>query len=354
MVDKEAGMKKVALVIVLLMMFASVAGAAIPNDDKDFRTGLKSYNSRNYTAAVKYFKEYINKKPDPTAYYLIGYSLYELGKFSEADEYFRDAYLLDPEYSLEKVGLIKKTSGEVASIKSAVTKRTEPAVKNEETKSDHPVKQPEPSAGKPLPASSETKEGKSGGAVSANQKAKAAEAVPAPSAAQKSATPAQSAPQQAELPRAPQAVPAPHVAPMPMPVAAGPAALIAMLAAFGMILVFIGIAFYVYYSLCLFLIAKKLAVPAPWTAWIPLVQVWTFVASAGKPGWWILLFLVPIVNLFVGIYLWMCVTENLGKNKWLGLLILVPLVGIFYPAWLAFSKTEGSGGYTPPEETLTE
>jgi uncharacterized membrane protein YhaH (DUF805 family) len=120
-------------------------------------------------------------------------------------------------------------------------------------------------------------------------------------------------------------------------------------------LVFIGIAFYIYYSLCLFLIAKKLDVPAPWTAWIPLVQLWTFVVSAGKPGWWVLLFLVPLVNFFVGIYLWICVTENLGKNKWLGLLILVPLVGILYPGWLAFSKTESSGGYTPPdEETLAE
>jgi len=101
-------MKKVALVIVLLMLFAAAAGAAVPNDDKDFRTGLKAYHSKNYKAAVKYFKEYVSKKPDPTAYYLIGYSLYEMGKFSEADDYFRDAYLIDPEFSLEKVGLIKK------------------------------------------------------------------------------------------------------------------------------------------------------------------------------------------------------------------------------------------------------
>jgi len=101
-------MKKVALAMMLIVLFAAVAGAAIPSDDKDFRTGLKSYNSKNYQAAVKYFKEYINKKPDPTAYYLTGYALYKLGKFSEADDYFRDAFLIDPEFSLEKVGLIKK------------------------------------------------------------------------------------------------------------------------------------------------------------------------------------------------------------------------------------------------------
>lgn len=314
-------MKKVALVVVLLVLFAAVAGAAIPKDDKDFRTGLKSYNSKNYKAAIKYFKEYISKKPDPTAYYLIGYSLYKLGKFSEADEYFRDAFLIDPEYSLEKVGLVKKASGEVMAIETA-------------------LKKPEPDAMAGKPAAT----------TPADQKAK---------------TPAQSAPQQVELPKPTQTVPKPPtptetavpLLPMPkqMPDAAGPGALIAMVAALGMILVFIGIAFYIYYSLCLFLIAKKLDVPAPWTAWIPLVQLWTFVVSAGKPGWWVLLFLVPLVNFFVGIYLWICVTENLGKNKWLGLLILVPLVGILYPGWLAFSKTESSGGYTPPNvETLAE
>jgi len=127
-------MKKVALIMVLLALFAAVASAAIPTDDKDFRTGLKSYNSRNYMAAVKYFKEYINKKPDPTAYYLIGYSLYKLGKFSEADEYFREAYLIDPEYSLEKVGLIKKTSGDVAAKEPVLTKKSEAAADNKEVK----------------------------------------------------------------------------------------------------------------------------------------------------------------------------------------------------------------------------
>lgn len=359
-------MKKIALVMVLLVLFAAVAGAAIPIDDKDFRTGLKSYNNKNYKSAVKYFREYINKKPDPTAYYLIGYSLYKLGKFSEADEYFRDAYLIDPEYSLEKVGLIKKASGKVVAIEPALTKKPDPASEKKEAKpvssakaaaAQSAPKKPEPAVVPAQTTAKETQPTKPVQAAPAAQKAKAPEVAPA---AQKPAAPVPPTPQQAQPATPPQAVPtptAPAVSPMPMqmPNAAGPAALIAMIAAFGMILIFIAVAVYVYYSLCLFLIAKKLDVPAPWTAWIPLVQVWTFVTSAGKPGWWILLLLVPIVNFFIGMYLWMCITENLGKNKWLALLILVPLVGIVFPGWLAFSKTESSGGYTPPDdETLTE
>jgi len=104
-------MKRLGLIIALFLLFAAVSDGAVP-DNKEFRKGLKYYNSRNFKAAVKQFKEYVNSKPDPAAYYLIGYSLYKLGKFSEADEYFSQAYFIDPEFSLEKAGLIKKTSEE--------------------------------------------------------------------------------------------------------------------------------------------------------------------------------------------------------------------------------------------------
>lgn len=101
------------------------------------------------------------------------------------------------------------------------------------------------------------------------------------------------------------------------------------------------IAFYLYFSLCIYLIARKLGVPAPFLAFIPLVQAWTFAVAAkgndSKPCLWILGLCVPIVGVFIGTYLWMCITENLGREKWLGLLILVPLINIGFMGWLAFS-----------------
>jgi len=118
---KEEGMKKLGLIIALVLLFAAVSDGAIPND-MEFRKGLKFYNSKNYRAAAKQFQEYLKRKPDPTAYYLIGYSLYKLGKFSEANEYFSQTYLIDPEFSLEKVGLIEKTSREIVPKKPASPK----------------------------------------------------------------------------------------------------------------------------------------------------------------------------------------------------------------------------------------
>jgi hypothetical protein len=98
---------------------------------------------------------------------------------------------------------------------------------------------------------------------------------------------------------------------------------------------------YLYGCLCLFLIAKKLDVPAAWTAWLPVLQLWAFFRSAGKSLWWILLFFIPLVNAIVGVYLWMCIVENLGRNKWMGLLMLLPIINLVFLGVLAFSKKEG-------------
>lgn len=52
----------------------------------------------------------------------------------------------------------------------------------------------------------------------------------------------------------------------------------------GILIFIILLIMYFYASLCLFLIAKKLAVPSPVFAWIPLIQVWTFVVVAKGTG----------------------------------------------------------------------
>jgi hypothetical protein len=323
-------MRKTGLVIVLLLLFATVSGAAV-TDDKEFRTGLKYYNSKNYKAAVKQFREYVDSKPDPAAYYLLGYSLYKLGRFGEADEYFSQAYFIDPEFSLEKAGLIKKPSGEVAPEKPALKKAPlkTPAIKTAESAE----KQPAPVAKKILPSSPSP-------VAPANQKQKASGPVSAPAATPKQIVPRQTAPSPMPAPSTP--VVKPLQMPKQIPGAAAPL-LVGIMAAFGMFFFIIVIAFYVFVSLCLFLIAKKLNVPAPWTAWIPIVNIWTLVACAGQPAWWLIFCFIPIVNFFVFIYLYMCITENLGNNKWLGLLMLVPLVNLGFLGWLAFSKSESYG-----------
>lgn len=119
-----------------------------------------------------------------------------------------------------------------------------------------------------------------------------------------------------------------------------PNAVAALVAGFLTVFLYIVAGLYLYGSLCLYLIAKKLNVPAAWTAWIPILQIWAFFASAKQPLWMVLLFIIPFVNAIAATYLWICIVENLGRNKMLGLLMLIPVVNLMFLGFLAFSKEE--------------
>lgn len=67
--------------------------------ESPYDKAVKAYFKKDYKTAAKYFKEYVEKKPDPYAYYLLGYSLYELKKHPESVKYFREAYTIDPNIS---------------------------------------------------------------------------------------------------------------------------------------------------------------------------------------------------------------------------------------------------------------
>lgn len=132
--------------------------------------------------------------------------------------------------------------------------------------------------------------------------------------------------------------PSPHRVPAMPGIKEPNAEMLAAFAAFGTVFLLLAAAAYIYISLCMYIIAKKLNVSAAWTAWVPILNFWPLFASAGKPIWWVIFILIPLVNIFIITYLWMCIAENLGKNKWLGLLILVPIANVVLPGLLAFSS----------------
>lgn len=105
-------MKK--LIFVVLMVFALSAVYDIgfseenPEQRLEYITALKYYNSQKYKEAVEVLEEHVKKTPSAVDYYLLGYALYELKRFDESNEAFKQAYLLDPEFSLEKAGLLKE------------------------------------------------------------------------------------------------------------------------------------------------------------------------------------------------------------------------------------------------------
>ena len=100
------------------------------------------------------------------------------------------------------------------------------------------------------------------------------------------------------------------------------------------------VALYIYLALCLQILAEKTNTPNSWLAWIPIADIFLMLQIAQKPLWWFLLFLIPIVNIVIGIIIWMKIAERTGKPSWLGVLLIVPVIGIAIPGYLAFSGGE--------------
>ncbi len=79
-----------------------------------------------------------------------------------------------------------------------------------------------------------------------------------------------------------------------------------------------------------------------WAAIIPIYNVIVLLQVVGKPVWWIILFLIPFVNLIMMILVALELSKVFGKGGGFAAgLILLPF--IFYPV-LAF----GDARYVPP------
>ena len=78
-----------------------------------------------------------------------------------------------------------------------------------------------------------------------------------------------------------------------------------------------------------------------WAAIIPFYSFYILCKIGGRPGWWLILLLIPVVNIVILIIVSTDVAKNFGKGAGFGL-GLVFLAFIFYPilAW-------GSATYTP-------
>lgn len=97
------------------------------------------------------------------------------------------------------------------------------------------------------------------------------------------------------------------------------------------------IAIYAYLSFALATIAKKTNTENDWLAWIPIVNIYLMVKIAGKPGWWFILFLIPIVNIIFAIIVWMEIAKVRNKPEWLGILVIFPVFNLIIPGVLAFT-----------------
>ncbi len=83
-----------------------------------------------------------------------------------------------------------------------------------------------------------------------------------------------------------------------------------------------------------------------WAALIPIVNVYFLCKVAGRPGWWLILMFIPLVNFIVLIILDIDIAKNFGKGAGFGIgLLLLPF--IFFPI-LGFGSAQYQGAPPPP------
>ncbi|WP_433265212.1 DUF5684 domain-containing protein [Actinosynnema sp. CS-041913] len=71
-----------------------------------------------------------------------------------------------------------------------------------------------------------------------------------------------------------------------------------------------------------------------WAAIIPFYNIYVLLKVAGRPGWWLILFIIPIVNIIMSIIVSLDVAKSFGKSGafgffglWLFGIIGYPVLG---------------------------
>lgn len=99
-----------------------------------------------------------------------------------------------------------------------------------------------------------------------------------------------------------------------------------------------GIIGYIVFAVALMTIANKTGLAEKaWWGWVPILNILLMLEIAELPVWFIVLFLIPCFNFFLGIYIWWKIAEKRGKPGPIALAILFPILGFFVPLYIAFS-----------------
>lgn len=85
-----------------------------------------------------------------------------------------------------------------------------------------------------------------------------------------------------------------------------------------------------------------------WAAIIPIYNLYIMTKIAGKPGWWVIMFFLPIVSLIFYIWLTNMISKSFGKEE--GFTVGLILLGIIFWPILGFSAAKYVGPYGDPAQ----
>lgn len=131
-----------------------------------------------------------------------------------------------------------------------------------------------------------------------------------------------------------------------------PATNAALIMAFLLATVIIGLVMYVVVALLLSRIFKKAGVEG-WKAWVPVYNNWITLELGGQAGWWSVLVFIPVVNIVAAIFLYIAMYNiglKLGKSGVFVLwAIFLPLV---WYIWLALDQSRWNPSIGAPSRLV--
>lgn len=99
--------------------------------------------------------------------------------------------------------------------------------------------------------------------------------------------------------------------------------------------IIIGLAVSLFLIIAMWRVFTKAGKPG-WASIIPFYNIYVELKIVGRPGWWLVLMFIPIVNIVIGIIVTIDLAKSFGKGGGFAvLLILLPFIGF---AILGFSK----------------
>ena len=87
-----------------------------------------------------------------------------------------------------------------------------------------------------------------------------------------------------------------------------------------------------------------------WAALIPIYNIYIILKIADKPGWWLLLMLIPFVNIIIGIIVYIDLAKNFDKSAAFG--VGLALLGVVFFPILGFGDAQYKGGELQIEDHL--
>ena len=83
-----------------------------------------------------------------------------------------------------------------------------------------------------------------------------------------------------------------------------------------------------------------------WACLIPIYNIYILLKIVGKPGWWLIMFIIPVVNFIFLIWTVNMLSKSFGKDE--GFTVGLLLLGVvFYPI-LGFGDAAYQGPYGDP------